>query len=73
MVDKDGSMFESWVVGWFKMDEIGFGRCGIGFSGAVGAPSDSIVALRLRFLGDGAPRGTFEDDDGAPVAGDVLA
>jgi hypothetical protein len=52
------------------MDEIGFGRCATAFSGACGAFSDSIVALRLRFRGDGAPTGAV--DGGGSVVRDAL-
>ena len=41
------------------MDEMAFGRCGTGFEGAEATSSGSSVALRLRFLGDGAPGCTF--------------
>ena len=45
------------------MDEMGLVRCGIVLSGAADAPSasDSIVALLLRFLGDGAPCGVVAE------------
>jgi hypothetical protein len=52
------------------MDEIGFGRCGIVLSEVGGASSDSMVALRLRFLGDGAPTGAV--DGGGPEVRDAL-
>ena len=66
MLDNDGSIFESSALVGFNMDEIAFGRCGIGFAGTDDASSSSRVALRLRFLGDGAPCCVVEGVGGPP-------
>lgn len=49
--ERDGSMLAS-ASAWdgFKIDEMAFGRWGMGFA----VSSGSMVALRLRFRGDGA-------------------
>lgn len=60
--DSDGSMFASSLRGWFKIDEIAFGRCGAGFAFFDDSSSGSMVALRLRFRGDGAPGCVVEFD-----------
>jgi len=52
---RDGSMLASSARGGLRMDEIAFDRSGTEIAGAEGASSGSIVALRLRFLGGGAP------------------
>lgn len=53
--ERDGSMLDSSVRGWFRIDDMAFGRCATGFADFEGNSSASIVALRLRFRGEGAP------------------
>ena len=48
-------MFDSSERGWFRIDEMAFGRCGAGVTAFAGSSSRSMVALRLRFRGEGAP------------------
>jgi hypothetical protein len=56
----EGSMLVSSVRG-FRMDDIALGRCGTGWIGTEDGWSWSIeVALRLRFLGEGALECAFE-------------
>jgi hypothetical protein len=53
--EREGSMLDSSERGWFRIDEMALRRCGAGVTAFVGSSSGSMVALRLRFRGEGAP------------------
>lgn len=47
-------MLNSSVRGGFRIEDMAFGRCGALVAVFADSSSGSIVALRLRFLGEGA-------------------